>query len=29
VYQINPTALAGVKPLTPDFTGTAAQQSQF
>lgn len=29
VYQIDPTAAAGVKPLTPDFTGTAAQQSQF
>lgn len=29
VYQIDATAPAGVKPLTPDFTGTAAQQSQF
>ncbi|MBA2395341.1 MAG: ABC transporter substrate-binding protein, partial [Ktedonobacteraceae bacterium] len=29
VYQIDPTAPAGVKPLTPDFTGNAAQKSQF
>ncbi len=29
VYQIDTTAPAGVKALTPDFTGTAAQQSQF
>jgi ABC-type branched-subunit amino acid transport system substrate-binding protein len=29
VYQIDPTAPAGIKPLTPDFTGTAAQASQF
>ncbi len=29
VYQIDPTAPAGVKPLTADFTGSAAQQSQF
>lgn len=29
VYQIDATAPADVKPLTPDFTGTAAQQSQF
>ena len=29
IYAIDPTAPAGVKPLTPDFTGTAAQQSQF
>jgi len=29
VYQIDATAPAGIKPLTPDFTGTAAQQSQF
>ncbi|HEY0754514.1 MAG TPA: ABC transporter substrate-binding protein [Ktedonobacteraceae bacterium] len=29
VYQIDATAPAGVKPLTPDFTGSAAQQSQF
>jgi ABC-type branched-subunit amino acid transport system substrate-binding protein len=29
VYQIDATAPADVRPLTPDFTGTAAQQSQF
>lgn len=29
VYQIDSTQPAGVKPLTPDFTGTAAAQSQF
>ncbi|HEX7734529.1 MAG TPA: ABC transporter substrate-binding protein [Ktedonobacteraceae bacterium] len=29
VYQIDPTAPAGIKPLTSDFTGSAAQQSQF
>ncbi len=29
VYQVDPTAPADVKPLTPDFTGTAAMQSQF
>lgn len=29
VYQIDATAPAGIKPLTPDFTGSAAQQSQF
>jgi len=29
VYQIDPTQPAGVKPLTPDFTGSAAMQSQF
>lgn len=29
IYQIDPTAPAGVKPITPDFTGTAAQASQF
>ena len=29
VFQIDPTQPAGVKPLTPDFTGTAAMQSQF
>ena len=29
VYQVDPTAPADVKPLTPDFTGTAAQKSQF
>jgi ABC-type branched-subunit amino acid transport system substrate-binding protein len=29
VYQVDSSAPAGIKPLTPDFTGTAAQQSQF
>ena len=29
IYQIDPTAPADVKPITPDFTGTAAKQSQF
>lgn len=29
IYQIDATAPAGVKPITPDFTGTAAMQSQF
>lgn len=29
IYAIDPKAPAGVKPITPDFTGTAAQQSQF
>ncbi len=29
IYQIDPSAPAGVKPITPDFTGTAAMQSQF
>jgi ABC-type branched-subunit amino acid transport system substrate-binding protein len=29
VYQIDPTQPAGTRPLTPDFTGTAAMQSQF
>ncbi len=29
IYQIDATAPADVKPLTPDFTGTAAMQSQF
>jgi ABC-type branched-subunit amino acid transport system substrate-binding protein len=29
IYQIDPTQPAGVRPLTPDFTGTAAMQSQF
>jgi ABC-type branched-subunit amino acid transport system substrate-binding protein len=29
VYQIDATAPAGVRPLSPDFTGTAAKQSQF
>lgn len=29
IYQIDASAPAGIKPITPDFTGTAAQQSQF
>jgi hypothetical protein len=29
IYAIDPSAPAGVKPITPDFTGTAAKQSQF
>jgi len=29
VYQIDSTQPAGTRPLTPDFTGTAAKQSQF
>ncbi len=29
IYQIDATAPAGIRPLTPDFTGTAAMQSQF
>ncbi|HVB20495.1 MAG TPA: ABC transporter substrate-binding protein [Ktedonobacteraceae bacterium] len=29
IYQIDPTAPADIKPITPDFTGTAAMQSQF
>lgn len=29
VYQIDATSPAGIKPLTSDFTGSAAQQSQF
>ena len=29
IYQIDATAPAGVKPITQDFTGTAAMQSQF
>lgn len=29
IYQIDPSAPADVKPITPDFTGTAAMQSQF
>ncbi|HLJ36157.1 MAG TPA: ABC transporter substrate-binding protein [Ktedonobacteraceae bacterium] len=29
IYQIDPSAPAGIKPITPDFTGTAAMQSQF
>ncbi|HLX40589.1 MAG TPA: ABC transporter substrate-binding protein [Ktedonobacteraceae bacterium] len=29
IYQIDPTAPADVRPITPDFTGTAAMQSQF
>ena len=29
IYQIDPTQPAGVRPLTPDFTGSAAMQSQF
>jgi ABC-type branched-subunit amino acid transport system substrate-binding protein len=29
IYQIDPTQPAGTRPLTPDFTGTAAMQSQF
>lgn len=29
IYAIDPTAAAYVKPLTPDFTGSAAKQSQF
>ena len=29
IYQIDATAPAGVKPISSDFVGTAAQQSQF
>jgi len=29
IYQIDATQPAGTKPLTPDFTGSAAMQSQF
>jgi ABC-type branched-subunit amino acid transport system substrate-binding protein len=29
VYQIDAATPSGIKPLTPDFTGTAAKQSQF
>src|SRR5579883_3488982 len=29
IYAIDPSAPAGVKPITPDFTGSAAKQSQF
>jgi ABC-type branched-subunit amino acid transport system substrate-binding protein len=29
IYQIDPTAPAGVRPISPDFVGTAAKQSQF
>src|SRR5579885_3188724 len=29
IYQIDPTAPAGVRPISSDFVGTAAQQSQF
>src|SRR6266699_165127 len=29
IYQLDATQPAGVKPLTPDFTGSAAMQSQF
>ena len=29
IYQIDATQPAGVKPITPDFTGTAAMASQF
>jgi ABC-type branched-subunit amino acid transport system substrate-binding protein len=29
IYQIDATAPAGIKPLSSDFTGTAAKQSQF
>lgn len=29
IFQIDPTQPNDVKPLTPDFTGTAAMQSQF
>ncbi len=29
IYQIDASAPAGVKPITADFTGTAAMQSQF
>jgi ABC-type branched-subunit amino acid transport system substrate-binding protein len=29
VFQIDPTQPTGVKPLSPDFTGVAAKQSQF
>lgn len=29
VFQIDPTQPTGIKPLSPDFTGDAAKQSQF
>jgi hypothetical protein len=29
IYAIDPSAPAGIKPITPDFTGLAARQSQF
>jgi ABC-type branched-subunit amino acid transport system substrate-binding protein len=29
IYAIDPSAPAGIKPITPDFTGSAARQSQF
>jgi hypothetical protein len=29
IYKIDPTAPAGIRPISSDFVGTAAQQSQF